>query len=145
MKQFIAGLVLVGLLLPASVLGQDAPQPPSVAWGALYGAVEMASLFPDQKTFADATPRKPAARIRADYQRQKELPGFSLRAFVMANFTLPDARNEPVRRHPGQDVRAYIRQTWESLRRPPDKRGADGSLLPLSHPYIVPGGRFREI
>src|SRR5207244_772009 len=32
------------------------PEPPSVEFGELYRAVEMAGLFPDQKTFADAIP-----------------------------------------------------------------------------------------
>jgi alpha,alpha-trehalase len=144
-KQFIAALALAGLLLPGLARGQDAPQPPSLTWGALYGAVEMAGLFADQKTFADATAREPAAQIRADYRRQKSRPGFSLRAFVMAHFILPSAGNAPVPHHAGRDVRAYIRQTWKSLRRPPDKNAPNSSLLPLSLPYIVPGGRFREI
>lgn len=144
-KQFVAVFALAALLWPGPAHSEDAPQPPSQKWGALYGAVEMAGLFADQKTFADAIAHEPAAQIRADYQRQKRLPGFSLRAFVMAHFTLPNTRNVPVRRQSGQDVRAYIRQTWKSLRRPPDKNEPNSSLLPLSLPYIVPGGRFREI
>ena len=52
------------------------PAPPSVAFGDLYRAVEMANLFADQKTFADATPKEPPTDIMADYEREKGLPGF---------------------------------------------------------------------
>ena len=29
--------------------------------------------------------------------------------------------------------------------RPPDTADARSSLIPLPHPYVVPGGRFREV
>jgi len=47
------------------------PEPPSVEFGEMYQAVEMAGLYPDQKTFADAIPDKPPAQLLADYERQK--------------------------------------------------------------------------
>ena len=55
------------------------PTPPSVAFGDLYRGVEMANLFADQKTFADATPKEPPTDIMADYERENGLPGFDLR------------------------------------------------------------------
>lgn len=144
-RQGIVSLVLAGLLLPGPASSAEAPKPPSQDWGELYDAVEMAGLFPDQKTFADAIPREPIAQIHTDYRRQKDQPGFSLRSFVMAHFILPLRKKPPPTRHPGQDVRAYIRETWSILRRAPDENEANSSLLPLPHPYIVPGGRFSEI
>jgi alpha,alpha-trehalase len=39
----------------------------------------------------------------------------------------------------------HIKNLWGALRREPDKKIEGSSLLPLPHPYIVPGGRFREI
>ncbi|HEX4177437.1 MAG TPA: trehalase family glycosidase, partial [Rhizomicrobium sp.] len=130
-------------LLPALAASSPMP-PPSVAYGTLYGAVEMAGLFPDQKNFADAIADEPAAAIASDYARAKDGPGFSLRAFVARHFTLLKLRasNPP---HTHQPVGDYIREMWRVLRRPPDVAEPNSSLLPLSHPYIVPGGRFTEI
>lgn len=118
--------------------------PPSIAYGPLYGTVEMAGLFPDQKSFADAIADEPPARIASDYARAKKGAGFSLRAFVARHFTLPKRRTgNPPRAH--QPVQDYIRGMWRVLRRPPDVAKPNSSLLPLPHPYIVPGGRFTEI
>ncbi len=64
----------------------DWPAPPSVEFGELYRAVEMAGLFADQKAFADAAPRAPPAEVMADYDREKGQPGFDLKAFVDASF-----------------------------------------------------------
>jgi alpha,alpha-trehalase len=45
---------------------------------------------------------------------------------------------------PEKSTTANILHTlWNVLTRQPDQ--AAGSLIPFPHPYIVPGGRFREI
>jgi len=121
------------------------PQPPSVAFGDLYRAVEMAGLFPDQKTFADAIPSEPPEKIMAEYEHEKSLKGFDLKAFVDAHFQEPLHPFNAFKPSPDQDVRAYIRNAWEALRREPDEVDPLSSLLPLSRPYVVPGGRFSEI
>ncbi|MBV8443818.1 MAG: alpha,alpha-trehalase TreA [Hyphomicrobiales bacterium] len=123
----------------------ETPAPPSIEYGELYRAVEMASLFPDQKTFADAIPDEPPAQVMADYERQKQLPGFDLRAFVDRHFAQPPHHFEPYKRPPDQNVSDYIRDMWGVLERKPEEIEPNSSLLPLSLPYIVPGGRFREI
>jgi alpha,alpha-trehalase len=145
MGRRIATLAFLGLLLP--ILGWSAPYPrsPSETWGPLYNAVEMAGLFADQKTFADAIPRQAPEQIQAEYQRQKDLPAFSLRAFVARHFNVPRRNAVSVTREPGQDVRGYVRRMWTVLRRVPDEAEPGSSLLALPRPYIVPGGRFSEI
>jgi len=145
MGRRIATLAFLGLLLP--VLGWSAPYPrsPSETWGPLYNAVEMAGLFSDQKTFADAIPRQRPEHIQAQYRREKDLPGFSLRAFVARHFNMSRRNAVSVTRETGQDVRAYVSRMWTVLRRAPDKAEPGSSLLALPHPYIVPGGRFSEI
>ena len=105
----------------------------------------MAGVFADQKTFADATPKEPPADIVADYEREKGLPGFDLRAFVDRHFAPPLRHLVAVTPRPDQDVRAYIRDAWGTLQRKPDQAEPFSSLLPLPHPYVVPGGRFSEI
>ena len=102
-------------------------------------------MFADQKTFADATPKGPPGDIMADYEREKGQPGFDLRGFVDRHFAPPSRHFVPFTPRPDQDVRAYIRDTWETLTRKPDQVEPFSSLLPLPHPYVVPGGRFSEI
>ena len=121
------------------------PAPPSVEFGDLYRAVEMAGLFADQKTFADAVPREPPISIMAEYDREKSLPGFDLRAFVDRHFQKPLRHFGTFAQRPDEDVRAYIRNGWDALRRDPDEHEPFSSLLPLDRPYVVPGGRFSEI
>ncbi len=139
-------LAALCLLLAATGLGiaQPAPVPPSIAFGSLYREVEMSGVYEDQKTFADAVPKEAPAAILADYERQKSQPHFDLKAFVAGHFTPP---REPARSqaHPRESLRDYIAGMWTLLRRPPDKAEPYSSLLPLGHPYVVPGGRFREI
>ena len=39
----------------------------------------------------------------------------------------------------------HIKRLWDILSRPPDQEIEGSSCIPLPFPYIVPGGRFREI
>ncbi len=144
-----AAVALVLYLLAPSVAARafstDWPAPPSVEFGELYRAVEMAGLFADQKTFADAAPRAPPAKVMADYDRAKALPGFDLKTFVDRHFSLPPQFFSAYLPRPDEDVRAYVRESWQALERKPDEIEPWSSLLPLDRPYVVPGGRFREI
>lgn len=140
---------LLGLVLSTGAWGDAAtsvvPQPPSVTFGALYQDVEMASVFADQKTFADAIPKRSPAGIASDYRREKDRPDFSLAGFVARNFSRPARKAAAIRKQVHQDVRAYIAQMWNVLRREPGEAETGSSLLPLERPYVVPGGRFSEI
>jgi alpha,alpha-trehalase len=132
-------------LAPAAWARSPGPPPPSVVFGDLYRAVEMAQIFPDQKTFADAIPTAPPATILKDYAARKGQPGFSLHDFVMAHFREPVLKTVSYNRRPGETVSQYIEDLWQLLLRKPDETEAYSSLLPLPAPYIVPGGRFSEI
>ncbi|MET0298617.1 MAG: trehalase family glycosidase, partial [Flavitalea sp.] len=45
-----------------------------------------------------------------------------------------------------KDVKAHIKKLWAQLSRKQDAAVVEGnSLLPLPYPYVVPGGRFREV
>jgi alpha,alpha-trehalase len=129
----------------ALAFSSDVPSPPSVEFGELYGAVQMSGLFSDQKTFADAIPDKPPSQILAEYEKQKHLPGFDLKAFVALHFATPKEHFDVYERRPNRSVSDYINDMWQVLRREPDEIEPYSSLLPLGRPYIVPGGRFREI
>ncbi|QHM94532.1 alpha,alpha-trehalase [Kosakonia sacchari] len=123
---------------------QNTPQPPDVLLGPLFSDVQTAKLFPDQKTFADAVPKGDPLMILADYRMQRTQTSFDLRHFVDVNFTLPKEGEKYVPPE-GQNLREHIDGLWPVLTRTTDSAGKWDSLLPLPKPYVVPGGRFREV
>ncbi len=120
------------------------PAPPDILLGPLFNDVQTAKLFPDQKTFADAVPNSDPLMILADYRMQKNQSGFDLRHFVEVNFTLPKGGEKYVP-PAGQSLREHIDGLWPVLTRSTTDAEKWDSLLPLPDPYVVPGGRFREI
>lgn len=138
-------LPVVVSLFCVSLYAQQ-PAPPDKIYGQLFVDVQMKKIFPDGKTFVDCTPKKDPAAIAAEYEKAIQAPaaGFSLEKFVADNFDLPaSSQSDYVTRE--KDVSAHINNLWEVLKRTPDKAVPGGSLLPLPFPYIVPGGRFREV
>ncbi|MBJ9846901.1 MULTISPECIES: alpha,alpha-trehalase [Citrobacter] len=120
------------------------PAPPDILLGPLFNDVQTAKLLPDQKTFADAVPNSDPLMILADYRMQKNQSGFDLRHFVQVNFTLPKDGEKYVP-PAGQSLREHIDGLWPVLTRSTTTAEKWDSLLPLPEPYVVPGGRFREI
>ncbi|HBZ16085.1 MAG TPA: alpha,alpha-trehalase [Pantoea sp.] len=120
------------------------PQPPDVRLGPLFNAVQQAKFYPDQKTFADAVPKSNPSSILADWQMQKGQRNFDLKHFVDSNFTLPQEQEKYVP-PAGQSLREHINGLWPVLTRTAQSASQYDSLLPLPKPYVVPGGRFREV
>ncbi|HGL4530097.1 alpha,alpha-trehalase [Enterobacter roggenkampii] len=144
-------LALGGALLGVTTLGYADDNPatqttsPDILLGPLFNDVQSAKLFPDQKTFADAVPKSDPLMILADYRMQHTQSSFDLRHFVEMNFTLP-AEGEKYVPPAGQSLREHIHDLWPVLTRTTDKASNKwDSLLPLPKPYVVPGGRFREV
>ncbi len=142
-------LALGGTLLAANAPtfaaeAQNPPQTPDILLGPLFSDVQSAKLFPDQKTFADAVPKSDPLMILADYRMQRNQSSFDLRHFVEVNFTLPE-KGKPYVPPAGQNLREHIDGLWPELTRTTDSAGKWDSLLPLPKPYVVPGGRFREV
>jgi alpha,alpha-trehalase len=113
---------------------------PAELYGDLFRAVQLDHVFPDGKSFADAVPREPPAAIMADYARERPRDPATLRAFVLARFVVPDIND-----HGPTDMRAHIRALWPLLTRQPVSATPGGSALAIPAPFVVPGGRFREI
>ncbi len=134
------------VLMACASLHAQQPLPPDKIYGQLFSDVQMKRVFPDGKTFVDCIPKRDPAAIAAGYKAILKNPGvdFSLEKFVADNFELPgSAGSDYVTSE--KDAAAHIKNLWSVLRRVPDKAVDGASLLPLPHPYIVPGGRFREI
>ena len=143
MKQIHAiGVLWVACSL---VVAAPPPQPPSVLYGEMFDAVQRAGVFPDSKTFPDAIPMSTPEVIMDAYRVERRKVGFDLRAFVARHFTPPEVPDAIYKSDRNQDVCAHVDSLWRILTRGPDAPAAGGSLLPLPHRYVVPGGRFREI
>ena len=119
---------------------------PDVLFGKLFADVQLKAVFPNSKTFADCTPKFPAAAIMAKYDKARSQAGFDLKAFVLDNFTLPTKPASGYTSKASQTAQQHIMDLWPVLTRPAQKAGNPvGSLIPLPNPYVVPGGRFGEI
>lgn len=114
--------------------------------GELFEAVQRSRIFPDSKHFVDMTPVADPGEIKQRYQEQKDHPDFDLKEFVNRHFSGPSSAGQEVHIEKKASCREHIRELWPSLFRSPDSDIKPGStLLPLPKPYVVPGGRFREI
>ena len=118
---------------------------PAHAIGPLFSDVQLAGIFPDSKEFVDARPKAEPRIIEARYDSARRTPGFVLRAFVEQNFVLPQAAGDGYHTVASQSMVQHINTLWPVLTRSADSADSRSSLIPLPSPYIVPGGRFREV
>ncbi len=121
------------------------PPAPDELFGDLFLDVQLSRIFPDSKTFVDCVPRMAPEAILTLYQSEKNKPDFSLLDFVHQHFTVPVSTTSGFTSDPTQSTSDHIERLWEVLTRAPDAVVEGSSRLPLPRPYIVPGGRFREI
>jgi len=110
--------------------------------GELFTKVQSQKIFPDSKYFVDATPRLETDALLLEYEKSSREPDFDLNLFLTTNFTFPPppssdylSAQKPIIQH--------LEELWTVLKRTPQVHG--GTLIPLPYPYIVPGGRFREV
>jgi alpha,alpha-trehalase len=130
----------------AQTVGPAYPTPPSIAYGELYRDVELASIFPDSKTFPDMIPDATPSKILDEYRAAKVSPGFDLAAFVQKHFTGPTPSGPTVNPAPrGQRLLDYVMSLWPILQQTATSVPPYSTLQPLPYPYVVPGGRFREV
>lgn len=126
----------------------DATEPllydPAQRLGQLFIDVQMGKIFPDGKTFPDCSPKISVAQIMDDYVRLRKETNFDLKQFVLDRFELPHAYSSGFKADTSQAPEKHIQALWDVLTRKPDARHR-GTLIPLPHPYVVPGGRFGEV
>jgi alpha,alpha-trehalase len=141
-SSFVFLISLAGVCHADTQVGGTLPPAPDKLYGDFFVAVQTAQIYPDQKTFVDATPNADPATIVQLYEQQKNTTGFSLANFVNQYFTPP---SEPVITPPAnQTLREHINWLWPALTRTTTSAPPNSSLIPLPKPYVVPGGRFRE-
>jgi alpha,alpha-trehalase len=143
---------LLAALLTTTIYARDLappalpyPDPPQVVFQELFVAVQAAGVFPDGKEFADAIAKSGSAGILAEYRAQQPKTAAALKQFVEAHFSMPP----PALSAPGSpdkvSITAHIDQLWDVLTRSTPSVPPNSSLLSLPRPYVVPGGRFREM
>jgi alpha,alpha-trehalase len=111
--------------------------------GELFAEVQLKNVLGDGKTFPDCIPKRDLASIQSEFEKQKSLLGFDLRKFVLAHFDLPPAYASDFKSDSTRSASEHIHLLWDLLTRQPSAEKS--SLIPLPNPYVVPGGRFREI
>lgn len=99
-------------------------------------------IFKDSKTFVDCVPKESPDKILSEYYKLGNAPDSVIRKFIDSHFEVPNDRTNYV--SDSSSINEHITKLWSKLKRPPDSIRT-GTLIPLPYPYIVPGGRFREI
>jgi alpha,alpha-trehalase len=111
----------------------------------LYEVVQTSGIFKDSKLFPDCKLKTTVEAVLFDYKVADESADFDLKLFVEKYFELPpDADSEYQSEE--KPIEQHLENLWSVLQRQPnqDQEGLS-TLLPLPYPYIVPGGRFREV
>lgn len=134
--------------------------------GLLFELVQSLRIFPDSKTFPDSIPTRAPEVIEREFAAfiepfEQQISRFfdwahgaaalnardvapelaaALEEWVRERFILPAQAKVGTR-----SMEAHIEDLWGQLLRVPPALIARSSLIPLEHPYVVPGGRFIEM
>jgi alpha,alpha-trehalase len=122
-------------------------QTPDELYGNLFKDVQLKKIFPDNKTFVDCIPKRKPEDILADYERLRSTDPAKedILEFVKENFSLPESSTPGYHTDFKDNVIEHIEELWNVLKRSADNSVEGSSLIPMPYPYIVPGGRFREV
>ncbi len=122
-------------------------QTPDELYGNLFKDVQLKRIFPDNKTFVDCIPKRKAEAIVSDYEHLKndDPSNEAILKFVEENFIIPGDDAPGYHTDLKDNVIEHIEALWNVLKRSADKPVEGSSLIPMPYPYIVPGGRFREV
>ena len=141
----LAVLLPVTRTQPRTTPPASHPQPPQVLFKELFVAVQSARVYGDDKAFPDAAAKAAPAAILAEYHAQRPEAPEALRRFVASHFTLPSEAGTVPSRPEHVSIVTHIDELWDPLTRRTPTAPAYSSLLPTPWPYVVPGGRFREM
>lgn len=114
----------------------------------LFRSVQLSGIFGDSKTFVDTIPKLPLEEILALYENEKQQPDFQLEVFILTYFQLPESIESCPRQQEllqRLDMIEHCKQVLEHNFRQPLPEEEPGSFINLKFPYVIPGGRFREM
>lgn len=118
---------------------------PDALLGELFAEVQLNEVFEDGKTFVDCTAKFPTQVIVEKYGEQKDNSDFDLKEFVLEHFEIPPSISSDFKSDPNKTAAEHVNSLWPVLKRESDTYKEGSTLIPLPKPYIVPGGRFREV
>ena len=142
-NKLILKAIICIVLLVGSTASFSQTRPEEV-YEELFVTVQLEGIFPDSKTFPDCTPVYAPSTILNRYRALRESEDFDLKRFVLEHFQLPVNPSLDFQTDTTNNIQEHINALWPVLTRTPTVQ-ARGSLISLPQPYIVPGGRFREI
>ncbi|WP_206711258.1 alpha,alpha-trehalase TreF [Aquisalinus flavus] len=119
-------------------------EPPSQLFPALFQTVAQAELYP-AKDWVDALPFEDPAIIMAAWEERQPASRLEISVFVAEFFELPGEATTSLAPGGNKSMRAHIESLWPELTHDAVRAERWSSLLSLPEPYIVPGGRFREV
>ena len=111
----------------------------------LFREAQLAGLFEDSKTFVDLQRDQPWQELEGWYLQERQMEDFEIGAFVNAHFREAPMSQREFIADSTRSMDEHINYMWEVLQRPADQVNPLSSKIPLPKPYVVPGGRFREI
>jgi len=91
---------------------------PRQQYPGLFEAVQLNSVYPDNKTFVDVIPKQNPELIMRDYKAQKDKVGFDLKAFVHTHFNEPVSGSKNFKSDVNAGIREHIDTLWQVLYRP---------------------------
>jgi alpha,alpha-trehalase len=152
----VAAPAAVPLPVPPPVAATPSvPLAPQAQYPGLFQQVAELRLYEDSKLFADASPRVSPGLVMADYAAVRPNGAAALRVFVARHFVLPGAASAPAPAPAAATapappevavpIGAHIDALWSELTRHSPAPLAGDSLLAVPRPFVVPGGRFREL
>jgi alpha,alpha-trehalase len=152
-RKTLSGRCAIACALSLAVVPTRPPDPPQVLFGDLFVAVQTARIYADSKSFADAVPDSAPDDIMRQYRSERPASPAALEHFVAGHFSMPTESALPAEPSASAgsspsaqpSIGAHIDALWGSLTRTSAAAPPYSSLLPLPEPYVVPGGRFREL
>jgi alpha,alpha-trehalase len=141
----LCALLTIGSIQPGKAQDAAYPDSPQLLFRELFVAVQSAQLYIDSKVFPDAVPDAAPQEIMVQYHVLHPDSPQALKRFVEAHFTLPSEVTTASLAPEHASIIEHIDRLWDPLTRRTNSVPPYSSLLPLPRPYIVPGGRFREI
>jgi|SRR5579872_2052523 len=151
-KSLLRAARVVALLMTAAPLWGAQPsaavpaqEPPQVLFKELFAAVQTAQIYPDGKAFPDAVPTSAPQEILDQYHASRPDSPQALQRFVAAHFSLPGLASTAPSSITQVPIGTHIDRLWGELTRSTITVPPYSSALPMPRPYVVPGGRFREL
>lgn len=119
---------------------------PEIALGNLFTDVSLSRILEDDKTWADAIPLQEPVEILSDYESIKRDRSFKLSQFVEENFFFNDFEITKLNKNVNSlSIDQHIKDLWSKLVRVDSVQHRYSTAIALPFPYVVPGGRFREV